>query len=658
MGKLFEKELRYLSNTVEEAMQKDISNLISFFENYTEKNMLLIGSGGSFSVACAVEYMTGLVGYFAKAVTPYELLNLIESVHNSAVMLFTAGGGNKDTLNAYRFVSDLEPIDCATVCVKKDAPIKKIQKNNIHNFYYEMELLSGKDGYLAVNSLIASIVVVSNALYQTTANKFFRVETLLEKELLEFDTEIVDAALGKETLIVLYGGMTAPVARDMESKFSEASLGNIQMVDYRNFAHGRHFWLKDRENSTSIIMLQGPTEKEIAKRTKELLPEEIPVLEVESNRNDINGMLELYQKMFLLVNRAGTLRGINPGKPSVAGFGRKLYHLNYNISKEEQYVKYKKDVLEFAVLRKFGYMNEEIKDCYKKIASNLIQKQEKTKFKGLVMDYDGTLHDKSTVRDSEINIWKYIEQFLQKGIAVGIATGRGKSVREEIKEKISEDLLGNIWIAYYNGGVIGKADDNTVPDVYNKQIPKDYEAIREKLHLIYGKENINIDLRPYQLTILGNKQLKAPFKDVISQISEYSQYKMVISSHSADVIPLEEGKENLLTMWAKKGIADKGEVLCIGDSGNFGGNDYELLDRWNGISVDKVSNRVEACWNWAPMGKRNLDATLYYFQHMDMSQDGYFKVKWGMKTYADRTGGKNTNGNNGVERNGANTSGA
>ena len=43
--------------------------------------------------------------------------------------------------------------------------------------------------------------------------------------------------------------------------------------------------------------------------------------------------------------------------------------------------------------------------------------------------------------------------------------------------------------------------------------------------------------------------------------------------------------------------------------------------------VDKVSKNAESCWNIAPSGVTGLDATLYYLNHLSVT-DGIIKCKF------------------------------
>src|SRR5205823_8128451 len=77
------------------------------------------------------------------------------------------------------------------------------------------------------------------------------------------------------TLTVLHGHMTQPAAADIESRFTEAALRNIQLADYRNFAHGRHHWLARRANDTAVLILSTPEDQVAADRTASLIPKSI-----------------------------------------------------------------------------------------------------------------------------------------------------------------------------------------------------------------------------------------------------------------------------------------------------------------------------------------------------------------------------------------------
>ncbi|MGD5648131.1 hypothetical protein QUS91_22645, partial [Xanthomonas citri pv. citri] len=81
---------------------------------------------------------------------------------------------------------------------------------------------------------------------------------------------------GRSTTVVLHSPNARVGAIDLESKFTEAAIGNLHYADWRNFAHGRHHWLAKRRRESAIIALIGDDEP-LAERTLALIPDDIPV---------------------------------------------------------------------------------------------------------------------------------------------------------------------------------------------------------------------------------------------------------------------------------------------------------------------------------------------------------------------------------------------
>lgn len=263
MGKNFYRELENLEIVYDSAMESDISVLVAFLIKYKSFPFYSVGSGGSYTVASAFEELCMKAGWSARAITPLKLSELTSQLLDSVAVLFTASGSNNDSKNAYRYIAESEPQGILTCCMRENAAIKKIQRVNLHNYYYEYRMPVGKDGYLAVESIVSSLVLMSRAFFIATGDCFYQLPARWwfgDTELLREDARQI---FSKETIFVLYGGLTTPAAIDLESKFSEASLGNVQLVDFRNFAHGRHFWLSERKDSTAVIALVGTSKKNL-----------------------------------------------------------------------------------------------------------------------------------------------------------------------------------------------------------------------------------------------------------------------------------------------------------------------------------------------------------------------------------------------------------
>ncbi|MBQ7358984.1 MAG: HAD hydrolase family protein [Lachnospiraceae bacterium] len=625
MGKNYRKELDSLSEIYRKAICCDCEIISNFINKYCQKTFLAIGSGGSFSVAKIFEYMCTISGRMSKSITPLELGHYSDQLKQNVAVLFTAGGSNNDSRNAYTYVSNYEMEGILTCCMKQNSPIKKMQKENLHNYFFEYQMPVAKDGYLAVESMISFLTILSNAFWKATRNSFFKISEDDDWLNRKIDIDILNRVLQKQSIIVLHGGITTPAAVDLESKFSETSLGNIQLVDFRNFAHGRHFWLSDREDSTGIIALVSSKEQKIAKQTLQVVPESIPIFSVDIDDSTIMGLFEAFHFIFEIVYQAGMLRGIDPGKPKVPDFGRKMYHINYSMGNKRNDV-----VLCAAERKKAVGMNscmaeyfEQGKENYKRLKRN--------SFRGIIFDYDGTLHNKEKYTSTESAIFDRINEFLAAGIQIGIATGRGQSVRRELQKVIEEQYWKDVVIAYYNGGCIGTLDDNMQPDKKSKGFPIEFEEIKVFLETSIPKETLKVDgikdRNPFQLTIINDndERGKACLEVIKEFVRQKSTVKILESSHSIDIIPLKSSKNNIFS-WGLWKQYNEDDFLRFGDAGHFGGNDYELLQSIYGISVDSISTSPKYCWNYAKQGMRNLEATLYYLsERLEITQDG---IKW------------------------------
>lgn len=628
MGKDFERELQNLDLIYRGAFAGNIEVLTDFLQKYIHMPFLGVGSGGSLSVAHIFEYLCARSGGIAKSLTPIELTLFSKQMREMAVLLFTAGGRNKDSIHAYQYLSELEPEGLLTCCMCAGAPIKELQRNNLHNNYFEYQMPVPKDGYLAVESLVSSMALLCRAFEGLTGSGFFRLPDTVSWGSHGPSSEQMESILAKETLIVLHGGITTPAAIDLESKFSEVSLGNIQLVDFRNFAHGRHYWLSDRRDRTAIVSMAGTSLEKIADKTLGLLPRDIPVIRSDVGDETVGGLFASFDFVFQLVLQAGLLRGINPGKPKVADFGKKLYHLSYNICNQDEMKGRRKDPVAMAVYRKYRGVRCRDEEAYRKVGLDYLRKLTGRAFKGVIFDYDGTLYNKHGGEAEGIAVFERLNQLLSQGIKIGIATGRGKSVRSELKKVISEEFWQEVVIAYYNGGCIGLLGDDRQPDKEAVSVPEAFDELKQQMDLVSELSLLEIDgiadNNPFQWTIfMDTYQNASQRRKLLSLCSSVPGIKTVQSSHSVDIIPEASSKINIFAYWSGLGYT-RDDFIVMGDAGQFGGNDYELLNCPCALSVDRVSEQMDACWNFAKPGMRNLEATLYYLEHFEIREWGKF----------------------------------
>jgi hydroxymethylpyrimidine pyrophosphatase-like HAD family hydrolase len=624
MGKPFNQELEKLASTYHWALSAPIENIDNLRNSLVKSPLFIVGSGGSLSACILFATLQQYNGSIANAITPLEFQYSKNAItHDTNIVFISASGKNTDILFAFENALKKEPKCILSICLKKNTPLsKKSLKYSIAKTI-ELENPAGKDGFLATNSLLAYFTIIARLYNQSEPIKSIIPSLSFLNEISKFSNSLHEDF----TITVLYGGWGKPVAFDIESKFSEAGLGNILLSDYRNFGHGRHNWFDKKSKQSAIIALITPEEVELAEKTLGLLPKKIPVLKITSNGNLSNASLDLLVKSFYLVEEIGKLKTIDPGKPGVPEYGSKLYNLNYSrIYKEKKLKISEKNYL--AISRKIGQLESlSIQEKHLTLWNNaylsFIKKINSTLFKGIILDYDGTLCGSLERFDGPSKkINEQLTGFLNSDILIGVVTGRGKSVRTDLQKIIPKKYWNKFVIGYYNGSQIGTLADNDLPITNTVNTPT-YKVLSEINDFLTSEPTlakfIKSDIRPNQLTIEvldkpNSELLKGVIIDTLKNINPFN-IQVLESSHSVDVIPISTNKVSIIQacrdlLSDKKG---KYNFLCIGDRGRWPGNDYQLLATEFSLSVDKVSMDPSTCWNLSSIGNNCVDSTIEYF---------------------------------------------
>ncbi|MBS1773933.1 MAG: hypothetical protein JST82_13830 [Bacteroidetes bacterium] len=329
MGKPFAQELNKLPEIAEYVLGLDISELKDTVKKYASKPLFAVGSGGSLSACYFAELLHQEAGFAGKAVTPLETIYLSKAISEGLIFFITAGGRNKDILFSFDQVIQCEPQQIITISTTAKSLIAKkaIPYNIVSTF--EFPLPTGKDGFLASNSLVAFFIILARAYGHEFKTKFISQKHELDtRKRINVFLDSIDVA--NVTYKVMYGGWGKPVAIDLESKLTEAALGNSLLADYRNFGHGRHHWLAKRGNQSAIVALTTPAEYDLAQKTLNVIPKQIPRLILDTKNEGPDATLDLLIQSFYLVDEIGKRLNIDPGRPGVPAFGSKLYNLSYS----------------------------------------------------------------------------------------------------------------------------------------------------------------------------------------------------------------------------------------------------------------------------------------------------------------------------------------
>lgn len=266
-----------------------------------------------------------------------------------------------------------------------------------------------------------------------------------------------------------------------------------------------------------------------------------------------------------------------------------------------------------------------------------------TCYYSVCLDIDGTICKEGENEASE-EIIGALTNLVRAGVNICFITGRGQSVRAILKSIVltimerNKDISFNMFRRWYciihNGVSLLSTIGYEINDFlsYNSRLISDEEI--EK----YNREvNCHIgDLFRENLAMLqekiGENDFKIQFEDAGTRfifynsninIEEVKEYLNLIKSEietSLKLIILQSNyKGNAVLEYSicNKGqaIADlelflgipKSSMLRIGDQGNIGGNDFEMLDCKQGFTVKELSNNPCACFPFLDLENYNVE---------------------------------------------------
>lgn len=624
MGKPYQSELSRLSETFLWANTQPVDGLAKSLCSIGQTPLIVVGSGGSLA-AChyAAQLRQQYAGVLAKATTPLEFSQSASELKSSAVMIISAGGRNPDIIEAFRAAAIAEVPRIILVGGNAKSPLvslaRRCDRADVHTFAPP----TGKDGFLATNSLLSFYTILYRA-HLTAAGLGGDSGKTIDPMLPDAATlSEIEKRSGKlwdrDHLIILYGPNLLSIGADLESRFAEAALGTVQKTDYRNFAHGQHYWLAKRSKETAIVAFVCNADREIANKTLELLPSAIPHMKIEVPGAGLASSLWGLVASMQVAGFAGLAKGVDPGRPVVPDFGRKLYHLKNRSSRIKTNGAPPTD---FVISRKTNHVrnlaNVSDDQSWSDALSSFRRRIESARYYAVVFDYDGTLCNRGgRFLPLSKDISSELTRLLEADIYIGVATGRGKSVRSSLQAALPKQLWSRVLVGYYNGGDVATLDEDDRPNL-NATISAAVKKAADSL----GADSVlnrscQMEIRPHQISLVGEGvSTEEVWLRACEALARGPSMRIFTSGHSVDILDEGVSKINLINRIKELASKIAGELLCIGDRGRWPGNDCELLAQPYSLSVDQVSYDPHSCWNLAPAGCSGTQATLYYLRHL------------------------------------------
>ncbi len=336
---LFERKIKEFPKIIDWVGKLDVDALAKFVLNADVCNRMFIASGGTYSAAAFAELLSIERGLMSKALTPmiYSGSRYHEIAANT--LLLSASGNNMDIRRAYKICHESGRQGLTALVLSEKGGLQEdMRKTDSRLLSYKQP--TGNDGFLSTTTVLAFYLLLYKAYGYSDIDKL--QEAIADADMdninafvqslksVPFD-ELTDHEVflhkleGIDSFFVLYGAKSYPVALDIESKFSEGALGNTQLADFRNFAHGRFNWFTQRPGQTGLICLQHPDDVEMSEELLGMLPMHVPTLRLRTKHASLLGSIDLLIKEHYLCSAIGEKWGLDISRPVVPEYGRILH---------------------------------------------------------------------------------------------------------------------------------------------------------------------------------------------------------------------------------------------------------------------------------------------------------------------------------------------
>jgi hydroxymethylpyrimidine pyrophosphatase-like HAD family hydrolase len=630
MTTVFTSKLDRLIETVTLAADFDQRGLAAAMGDCSTAPVVAVGSGGSAIVAEFFATCRSGLGHCPTAiVTPMALVLDAAGVPGTPAWLFSATGGNPDILAAFdaAIAEHRGEVDVLTSAAEGTlaataASLARSRKPSPR--VHLAPVADPKDGFLATHSAVsaaASLTIASDELAGAPPREDRKSSLLkdctrfLSKSFRQNLREHHIAPLSSlDTVFVLHDPHLSAAAVLIETSFWEAGICGVQRSDFRNFAHGRHVWMARHPDRTFVLALTCDRSQKTWHGIRAELPANIPSAHFDFGRHGRGGLFAAVLTSLGIVEAAGDLKGVDPGKPGVADFGKRIFErqdLRDAMNGDDASTRRKR--------RARGRTDPTVRDatdwpaCRDKFAANLAE----AKIRGIVLDYDGTVVSTAhRLQAPRPDIVERLTALADQGITIGFATGRGGSIGEMLRMQLPKRLHHAIIVGYYNGAHIVSLDVDIEkrPPNPDPLIAKVHSALCTERDLFAdawrpkaGRLQITIPFEKLRLRDKGIERICEIVESAAAQAPAGAKARVFRSGHSIDVFPSWAGKSMVVKKIASLLGDSAAAILRVGDSGDCQGNDYELLDGGLGLSVDRVCHREETCWNLSPAGTTGPD---------------------------------------------------
>lgn len=592
MGREFSEELDRIDHTLAWSVSVRVPGIAP--DASVPGLRVVIGSGGSFTVATALATLEcGAGRRVALALTPLQYVQRADTLPRHAALLISAEGKNRDILHAaskaFAMASDTE-----VLTFSRDSPLTRIAADAPSVRVHCFDAPWGRDGYLATNSLLASIVLGlrlgGSGIDVGPLAAFLGLYRTTDK------LNVVAAEVVRtRRLLALHGSNGLVAAIDLESKLAEAAFAFTQLADLRQFAHGRHIQLARKEAPVPVIAFISQHEDALWQHTREEVPGHVTLLACPLPKDAATASIAGLLIVMALVEKIASVLNEDPGQPTVPDFARRIHALDSSSlmpARAGLSVNPKLATLEVSMPRE-GAMQAGLR---------FIDRLKQARFRAFVLDFDGTMCE-TTRRDDGLDerLAPVVVHLLEAGLTVAFASGRGNSLYEDLRKRLPHPTWAGCLLGSYSGSFVIPLTEPWPDVLADEQLL----AIQWQLEgLGVRKDNgFTINARVAQLMIRSENSdgVDILFNLCITLVGEFPGWRVFRSAHSVDILTPAAAKTGVVAFLSRTlGVDPLTQVCRIGDRGEQFGNDSELLSEGLSLSVDGVSADPQACWFFGP----------------------------------------------------------
>lgn len=337
---LFENKIKQFPQILEWAEGQDVTQLRRFLLDDAGCNRLFVASGGSYSAAVYAEQLSAGKGVMSHALTPLLYAGSGFADIAAKTLLISASGCNNDILRAYDNARHADKQEAAAATLTPKGRLQTLMQEQEPDGLFCFDIPTGRDGFLSSASVLAFYALLYRAFGYAGLGSVS--VDMMDGELEEIDgfvnhlkrisldelTEheaFLHKLEGVDSFFILYSAKSYPAALDIESKFSEGAVGNTQLADYRNFAHGRFNWFTQRPGQTGLICLQTPDDVAMSEEILCMVPGHVPSLRLHTQHSGQLAAIDLLVKEHYLCSALGQRWGLDLSRPVVPEYGKILH---------------------------------------------------------------------------------------------------------------------------------------------------------------------------------------------------------------------------------------------------------------------------------------------------------------------------------------------